>query len=87
MNASRQADSTVCSLAESEVEEFRLLLKQHANVEVSFDDARVLAGQLLRVLALIRDVAVSAVSAEDGAVDRPPCKMEGTDQSIGFPSG
>ncbi len=81
------ADSAVCSLAEGEVEEFRLLLKQHAIVEVSFDDARVLAGQLLRVLALIRDVAVSTASAEDEAVDRPPCKMVETDQSIGFLSG
>lgn len=87
MNTSRPSDSAAHSLADGEVEEFRGLLDQHANVRLSFDDARVLSGQLLRVLALIRDVAVSAASAEDGAVDSPACQMERTDQSIESRSG
>ena len=87
MNTARPSDSAARPLADGEVEEFRNLLDQHANVRLSFDDARVLSGQLLRVLALIRDVAVSAVCAEDGAVDRPACQMERTDQSIESRSG
>ena len=87
MHGARPADSATRLFAEGEVEEFRLLLRQHANVELSFDDARILGGQLLRVLALIREVAVSAASAEDGSVDSPPCQLAGTDQSIGSLSG
>jgi hypothetical protein len=87
MNTARPSDSAAHPLADREVEEFRNLLDQHASVRLSFDDARVLSGQLLRVLALIRDVAVSAVGAEDGAVDSRACQTERTDQSIEFLSG
>ena len=87
MNTARPPDSAARSLADGEVEEFRKLLDQHSNVRLSFDDARVLSAQLLRVLATIRDVAVSAVSAEDGAVDSPACQTERTDQSIECLSG
>jgi hypothetical protein len=85
MNTARPSDSAARSLPDGEVEEFRNLLDQHANVRLSFDDARVLASQLLRVLALIRDVAVATV--EDGAVDKPSCQTENIDQSIEFLSG
>jgi hypothetical protein len=84
MNTARPSDSAARILADGEVEEFRLLMEQHGKVRLSFDDARVLACQLLRVLALIREVAVSAVGAGDTAVDRPSCQLERTDQSIEF---
>lgn len=87
MNTARPSDSPARSLTDGEVEEFRNLLHQHADVRLSFDDARALSGQLLRLLALIRDVAVTAVSAEDGTVDSPACQMEKADQSIECLSG
>lgn len=70
------------SLTDDEVEEFRLLLDRHAKLRLPFDDARVLSAQLLHVLALIRDVTVSAAMAEVGDVDKSSCQNEGVEQLI-----
>jgi len=82
MRTAQPANSASHSLTEGEVEEFRLLLDQHARVRLPCDEARVLASQLLHLLALIRDVAVSAAMAEDGDVDKSSCQNDDVEQLI-----
>jgi hypothetical protein len=62
-------------LTDSEVEEFRQLAREHAGAELTADEARSVSAQLLRVLAIIRDVAQrssndSASSVHAGVLPR-----------------
>ena len=60
------------SLSDSDVEQFRSLLQRHGGVELPQAQARVLADQLLNVLALARDVAIG--EASELAVDNGSCQ-------------
>lgn len=69
-------------LSPEEVEEFRALMNRHSRVALSFEDARMLSTQLLHVLALIRDVAVSAAMDQAEDVDKSSCQNEHVEQLI-----
>jgi hypothetical protein len=57
-------------LSDVEVQEFRALVHQHANAELTVDEARSVSGQLLRVLAIVRDLA-SGSNDSASSVDEP----------------
>lgn len=82
MKTARHMDPPVVFLTDNEVDEFLVLLEKHTTLRLSPGDARALSAQLLRVLALIRDVAASAADSEKEAVDRHPCQNPSFDQSI-----
>lgn len=56
-------------LTDAEVEEFRVLVRQHAGAELTVDEARSVSGQLLRILAIVREVALGSSSASASPVD------------------
>ena len=57
-------------LTGGEVEEFRTLARLHASAELSFDEAQTAAHQLLRILAIVRDVALISSRASTSSVDK-----------------
>jgi len=59
-------------LTDAEVEEFRILAREHAGAELTTDEARTVTDQLLRSLAIVRDVAVRGSNASDSPVDEQP---------------
>lgn len=56
-------------LTDTEVEEFRQLAREHAGAELTADEARSVSTQLLRVLAIIRDVALRSSNDSTSPVD------------------
>ena len=56
-------------LTDTEVEELRVLAREHAHAELTPDEAQSVAGQLLRILAIVRDVAVAGSTASASSVD------------------
>lgn len=56
-------------LTDAEVEEFRALAREHAGAELTVDEARSVSIQLLRVLAIVRDVALRGSSGSASSVD------------------
>jgi hypothetical protein len=56
-------------LTDAEVEEFRALAREHAGAELTADEARAVTDQLLRVLSVVRDVAVRSSSHSFSSVD------------------
>ena len=69
MAASPNERSPGLLLTDAEVEEFRVLARQHAGAELTVDEGRVLSGQLLRALATVRDVALGEPRAPASPVD------------------
>ena len=64
-------------LTDSEVEEFRVLVHQHAGAELSAEEAQSVAGQIVRILAIVRETAgrgsnASAVPVDGGALPKSP---------------
>jgi len=56
-------------LTDTEVEEFRQFAREHAGAELTADEARSVSAQLLRVLAIIRDVAQRGSNDSTSPVD------------------
>lgn len=56
-------------LNDREVEEFRALAQQHADAVLMADEARAIAGQLLSVLLVVRDVTLTVSNDSDSYVD------------------
>lgn len=56
-------------LTDTEVEELRSLARQHASAELTSEEAHTTAHQLLRILAIVRDVARRSSSASFSPVD------------------
>ena len=56
-------------LTDIEVEEFRSLALNHAGAELTAGQAQSVAGQLLRILATVRDVAARRPNASVSSVD------------------
>jgi hypothetical protein len=63
-------DSAAFRLDEKDVEEFRALLRTHAGVDHSASEAATLAHQLVRLLGLVRSVALKTLS--ERPVDKRP---------------
>lgn len=61
--------SVTTFLSDAEVEQFRVLAREHAGADLTPNEARAVAGQLLRALAIVRDVAVKGSSASASSVD------------------
>ncbi len=59
-------------LTETEVEEFRSLAHQHTGAVLTREQARTVETRLLRVLAIIRDVATRGSSHSASPVDIAP---------------
>lgn len=59
-------------LTDSEVEEFRRLAREHAGAELTAAEATSVSAQLLRVLAIVRDVAVRGSNDSTSSVDDGP---------------
>jgi hypothetical protein len=59
-------------LTDSEVEEFRVLAREHAGAELTFDEVRTVADQLLRVMRIVRDVANRGSTTSASYVDDQP---------------
>ena len=64
-------DASHLLLSDAEVEEFRVLAREHAGAELTASEARTAAGQLLRILSVVRDVAAGS-SASLSPVDGHP---------------
>lgn len=58
-------------LTDAEIEEFRVLAREHAGAELTADEARTVADQLLRVLTIVRSVALGCSSVFTWPVDKP----------------
>ena len=56
-------------LTDAEVEEFRALAREHTGAELTPEETRAVADQLLRLLSLVRDVAVRGSSDSSSSVD------------------
>ncbi len=56
-------------LTDMEVEEFRMLARDHAGADLTRDEAQSVAGQLVRLLAIVRAVATKSSSASASSVD------------------
>jgi hypothetical protein len=56
-------------LSDLELEEFRDLARKHAGATLTTDQARSATTQLLRILAIVRDVAVQSSSDSPSSVD------------------
>jgi uncharacterized protein YhdP len=63
-------DSVAFRLDEKDVEEFRALLRTHAGVDSSESEAAALAHQLVRLLGLVRSVALK--TDPEPPVDKQP---------------
>lgn len=56
-------------LDSAELEEFRTLARRHAGAELTTDEARTVSSQLLRVLAIVRDVSSHGSNESVSPVD------------------
>jgi hypothetical protein len=56
-------------LTDAEVEEFRALARQHADAELTADEARAVVDQLLGVLSVIRMIALRGSTDSTSSVD------------------
>lgn len=59
-------------LTDAELEEFRVLAREHAGADLASDEAQSVAGQILRVLAIVCQVARRDSSASASSVDAGP---------------
>lgn len=73
-------------LTDAEVEAFRVLAREHAGADLSVDDAHSFAGQLLRVLAIVRDAAARSSTASASSVDGEPLPESETRAITTFPT-
>jgi hypothetical protein len=64
-------------LTDVEVEEFRTLAREHAGAELTADEARTVVDQLLRVLSIVRDIALRGSSDSASSVDGRPLPESG----------
>ena len=69
MAAPTRSNAAGLLLTDSEVEKFRRLAREHAGAELTADEARSVSAQLLRVLAIIRDVTQRGSSDSTSSVD------------------
>ena len=57
-------------LSDAEVEEFRRLARDHAGAELTANDARAVADQLIGVLSIVRDIVIRSSTDSTSSVDR-----------------
>ena len=72
-------------LTDTEIEEFRVLAREHAGAELTPDEAYSVAGQLLRILAIVRDAVVRSSNGSDSSVDGRPLPDSGIRAITTFP--